>query len=97
MNYKYASLITFLLQVLLLRLITPLSYLFLITVYILYVLYGVTAPTDIKSKLLYYVIGLWATAEAVFFPYYYYLFVKISNTEAKGSHFAQGINIHPRF
>jgi hypothetical protein len=71
--------------VLCIRLITPLSY-----VFILYLWYF---PRPISymngGSLLYSLFTLWMLAEALFFPYYYYLFTYLNNNMNDGlKHYA---------
>jgi hypothetical protein len=42
-----------------------------------------------SQKLLFILITLWATLETLFFPYYYYLFVRLSKSKPNGSHYAK--------
>lgn len=71
-------------MVLLLRSITPLSYVFLIYIAI----YKVTADKFSFGCVTYWLLLVWALIEALFFPYYYYLFMKLNNLNDKLLHFA---------
>ena len=70
--------------VVIIRAITPLSYLFLAYIYV----FNISSKNFYIGELSYYVIVPWAIAEALFFPYYYYLFTKLSNMNHELEHFA---------
>eukprot|EP01038_Epipyxis_sp_PR26KG_P009700 gene9700-13057_t len=77
--FRFAQLV-----VVLLRSITPLSYL-----YITYlILFQVTAEKMGLGLIVYYCLLLWSLAEAVFFLYYYNLFTKLSKRNPRLNHFA---------
>ena len=39
--------------------------------------------------ILFYAVTIWAALETLFFPYYYYLFVRLSKSKPIGSHYAK--------
>lgn len=72
------------LVVIVIRAITPLSYLFLAYIYV----FNITSKNFYIGELSYYIILVWTIAEVLFFPYYYYLFTKLSHRNHELEHFA---------
>jgi len=72
------------LLVVLLRSVTPLSYLFVFSVWA----FEIRARNFGSYFPLYYVLLVWMTAEVLFLPYYYYLFVTMSNRNKQLEHVA---------
>ena len=73
--------------VLIFRCITPMSYLFLLVYFMNVALTGDWfVPENLFLFFIFFFITSWALVEALFFPYYYYLFLKIQNKEATGTH-----------
>jgi hypothetical protein len=69
------------LGVLLFRLVTPFSYIYLFTLYAQYYMhYDVLLRPEqyFGGPLMYYFLLLWMAVEALFLPYYYYLFTQVT-------------------
>lgn len=92
------------LLVVLLRLVTPFSYLYVFCIWA----FGITARHFGSCFPLYYVLLVWMVAEVLFLPYYYYLFVTMSNRNKQLEHvaadtadrfllvsFSDSITLHP--
>jgi hypothetical protein len=74
----------FQLVVLIIRLVTPFSYVYLLALYSFNL-----GPKDLKvNSPTYYTFLLWMIAEALFFPYYYYLFTKMNILNDELDHYA---------
>ena len=73
----------FQLVVLLMRLVTPASYIFIITLTALQV-----PPTSFGQNIPFGLLTIWMIAEALFFPYYYYLFTQLNKSKSELEHFA---------
>jgi hypothetical protein len=69
--------------VLVFRVITPCSYIFLVSIPALNI-----SPSQFGGNVPFVLLTVWMIVEALFFPYYYYLFVKLNQSEAKLTHFA---------
>ena len=65
------------------RLVTPSSY-----VYIAALFYLKLTPDHLGGSVIYTVLTTWMVIEALFFPYYYFLFVKLNKTKSEMQHFA---------
>lgn len=70
-------------MVLILRLVTPTSYIYLFALF-----YLKLRPEHLGGPLIYTLLTTWMVIEALFFPYYYFLFVKLNKSKSGLQHFA---------
>lgn len=78
----------FQLLVVVLRLVTPACYLFLLCVWF----FHINAANFLFGPTLYFVLLTWSIAEALFLPYYYLLFLNFSVRNKKLDHVAADTN-----
>ena len=65
------------------RLVTPSSYLYLFVLF-----YLKLTPDQLGGPVIYTLLTTWMVIEALFFPYYYFLFVKLNKSKSELQHFA---------
>lgn len=76
--YRFAQLV-----VVCMRLVTPCSYLYLFALTVLK-----KSPSVYLGSILFIALTMWMCIEALFFPYYYYLFNRLNNSKPTLEHFA---------
>lgn len=70
--------------VIVIRVITPLSFLYVISLY----MFRIGPKNFVLGKYMYRIILFWALSEVVFFPYYCYLFYNMNSHNKELSHFS---------
>lgn len=78
LSYRFAQLV-----VVCMRLVTPCSYLYLLSLTVLK-----ESPSVYLGNVLFIALTIWMCIEALFFPYYYYLFNRLNNSKPALEHFA---------
>lgn len=78
LSYRFCQLV-----VMLMRLVTPASYIFIITLTAMQV-----PPTSFGGNIPFAILTIWMIVEALFFPYYYYLFRLLNKSKSELEHFA---------